>query len=53
MKTLAHPDYALIQAWWHPTKNEGKKPNYYTAGSNQSIWLRCPGCIHGCGRLSF
>ena len=25
-KMLAHPDYARIQEWWHPTLNQGKQP---------------------------
>jgi len=38
-KTLAHPDYHLIQSWWHPTKNLGKLPGNFTHKSNQVIWL--------------
>jgi hypothetical protein len=49
-KTLADPDYHLIQSWWHPTKNLGKQPGDFTHGSQKFIWLRCPGCLHGCGR---
>jgi len=49
-KTLAHPEYHLIQCWWHPTKNLGKLPGDFTHASNQYIWLSCPGCIHECGR---
>jgi hypothetical protein len=49
-KTLAHPDYHLIQSWWHPTENQGKQPADFTHGSNKAVWLRCPGYKHGCGR---
>jgi len=49
-KTLAHPEYHLIQAWWHPDLNRGKQPADFTHGSEQRVWLRCPGCAHGCGR---
>jgi hypothetical protein len=49
-KTLAHPDYQLIQHMWHPTLNQGKVPADFTYKSNQKVWLRCPGCIHECGR---
>jgi len=49
-KTLAHPDYQLIQSMWHPTKNLGKVPADITHGCAQKVWLRCPDCIHRCGR---
>jgi len=49
-KTLAHPDYPVIQGMWHPTLNLGKLPADFTFKSNRKVWLRCPGCIHGCGR---
>jgi len=49
-KLLAHPDYQLIQSMWHPTLNLGKLPADFTHGSRQRVWLRCPGCIHECGR---
>jgi len=35
---------------WHPTHNQGKVPADFTYKSNQKVWLRCPGCIHKCGR---
>jgi len=35
---------------WDLTKNQGKVPADFTYGSGQKVWLRCPGCIHGCGR---
>jgi len=47
----AHPDYRQIQQLWHPTKNRGKMPANFTHGSGKKVWLRCPGCQHGCGRL--
>jgi len=40
-KTLAHPDYYLIQSWWHPTKNLGKLLGDFTHKCRQTIWLRC------------
>jgi hypothetical protein len=49
-KTLAHPDYQLIQGLWHPTRNLGKAPGNFTQKSKQRVWLRCPGCLHECGR---
>jgi hypothetical protein len=49
-KTLAHPDYHLIQSWWHPTNNLGKLPCDFTHKSTRYVWLRCPGCRHECGR---
>jgi hypothetical protein len=49
-KTLAHPDYQLINSMWHPTLNKGKVPADFTHGSHKKVWLRCPGCIHKCGR---
>jgi hypothetical protein len=49
-KTLAHPAYQLIQGMWHPTRNQGKMPADFTHRSAQKVWLRCPGCIHECGR---
>jgi len=48
--TLAHPDYQHIQSLWDPTRNQGKLPADFTYGSRQQVSLRCPGCIHGCGR---
>jgi len=50
-KTLAHPEYLKIQQWWHPTKNQGKAAADLTHGSKQKVWLQCPGCRHGCGRV--
>jgi len=50
-KTLAHPEYRLIQAWWHPDLNQGNQPADFTFGSNKIVWLRCHGCAHGCGRV--
>jgi len=35
---------------WHPTKNLGKLLAGITRKSRQMVWLRCRGCIHGCGR---
>jgi hypothetical protein len=35
---------------WHPTRNQGKVPADFTHKSAQKVWLRCPGCIHECGR---
>jgi len=35
---------------WHPTLNLGKLPADFTHKSAQKVWLRCPGCIHECGR---
>jgi hypothetical protein len=49
-KTLAHSDYQLIQGMWHPTLNQNKVPAEFTHKSRQKVWLRCPGCSHGCGR---
>jgi hypothetical protein len=49
-KTLAHPEYQLIQGLWHPTRNLGKAPGDFTYKSSKRVWLRCPGCIHECGR---
>jgi hypothetical protein len=49
-KTLAHPEYQLIQGMWHPTLNLGKVPADFPHKSRQKVWLRCPGCIHECGR---
>jgi len=45
----AHLEYHLIRSWWHPDKNQGKQPGDITRGS-KDVWLRCPGCKHGCGR---
>jgi hypothetical protein len=50
-KTLAHQDYRLIRSMWHPTRNQGKAPVDFAHKSNQKVWLRCPGCLHGCGRI--
>jgi len=49
-KTLAHPDYHVIQSMWHPTLNLGKLPAEFTHSSGQRVCLRCTGCIHECGR---
>jgi hypothetical protein len=49
-KTLAHPEYQVIQGMWHPTRNLGKAPGGFTYKSHQRVWLRCPGCIHECSR---
>jgi len=49
-KTLAHPDYHMIQSMWHPTLYLGKLPADFTHKSRQQVWLCCPGCIHACGR---
>jgi hypothetical protein len=49
-KTLAHPEYHIIQSWWHPTKNLGKLPGDFPHRCGQTVWLRCPGCRHECGR---
>jgi hypothetical protein len=35
---------------WHPTLNLGKVPADFPHKSGQKVWLRCPGCIHECGR---
>jgi hypothetical protein len=35
---------------WHPTLNQGKVPADFPHKSCQKVWLRCPGCIHECGR---
>jgi len=43
-KTLAYPDYHLIQSCWHPTLNKGKQPADFTHRSNERVWLRCHGC---------
>jgi hypothetical protein len=40
----------VIQRFWHPTLNQGKLPANFTHRSNQRVWLRCPGCVHECGR---
>jgi len=29
---------------WHPTKNGGKLPNGFTAGSNSKVWWLCSSC---------
>jgi hypothetical protein len=50
-KTLAHPDYLKIQQLWYPANNQGKLPADFTHGSGLKVWLRCPGCQHGCGRV--
>jgi len=49
-KTLADPEYVDFQDMWHPTLNLGKLPADFTHSCHQQIWLRCSGCIHGCGR---
>jgi hypothetical protein len=49
-KTLAHPDYQLINSMWHPTLNVGKVPVDFAHRSRKKVWLWCPGCIHKCGR---
>jgi hypothetical protein len=49
-KTLAHPEYQLVQDSWHPTLNLAKVPADFTHKSNRKVWLRCQGCLHGCGR---
>jgi hypothetical protein len=49
-KTLAHLNYQAIHRMWHPTKNQGKLPADFTHASIKRVWLRCPGCNHGCGR---
>jgi len=49
-KTLAHPEYHMIQSMWHPTLNLGKLPADFNHKSHQRVWLCCPGCIHECGR---
>lgn len=49
-KTLAHPEYHIIQDWWHPTRNQGKQPANFPHRSHSRVWLRCLGCRHGCGR---
>jgi hypothetical protein len=41
--------YHVIQRMWHPTLNQGKLPANFTHRCNQRVWLRCPGCTHGCG----
>jgi very-short-patch-repair endonuclease len=42
----SHP--ALVYQW-HPSKNGDKKPEHYTAGSNEMIWWKCQiGCSEGC-----
>jgi hypothetical protein len=48
-KTLAHPEYHLIQSWWHPTNNLGKLPGDFTHGTRSFIWMRCRGCKYKCG----
>jgi len=50
-KTLAHPDYKTIQSMWHPKLNQGAQPADFTHASTRTVWLCCPGCIHGCGRV--
>jgi hypothetical protein len=35
---------------WHPTRNQGKGPADFSYSCHQRVWLRCPGCIHDCGR---
>jgi very-short-patch-repair endonuclease len=30
---------------WHPTKNGGKTPEMFSAGSNEKVWWKCP-CGH-------
>jgi len=50
-KTLAHLEYLKIQRLWHPTRNLSKLPADFTFGSGQKMWLQCPGCQHGCGRV--
>jgi hypothetical protein len=35
---------------WHPNLNHGKVPADFTHKTNQKVWMRCLGCIHGCGR---
>jgi DNA-directed RNA polymerase subunit RPC12/RpoP len=49
-KTLAHPDYQLIQGMWHPIFNQGKVPADFPHRSGQKVWLRCSGCTHECGK---
>lgn len=49
-KTLAHPNYKIIQDMWHPDLSQGKQPADFLHKSSRNIWLRCPGCVHGCGR---
>ena len=34
--------FPLIAAEWHRTKNENKKPEDFTSGSNQKVWWMCP-----------
>lgn len=33
-----HPD---IAAQWHPSRNNGKDPNDYSSGSNETVWWLC------------
>jgi hypothetical protein len=35
---------------WHPTLNQGKVPADFPHKGRRKVWLRCPGCIHECGR---
>ena len=43
----SHPE--LVKQW-HPTKNEGLKPEQFSAGSNKNVWwyktCNIGGCIH-------
>ena len=34
--------YPDLSKEWHPTKNENKKPEHYTAGTHQKVWWQCP-----------
>jgi len=33
-----------LSSQWHPTKNLGKLPSDFTAGSSEKIWWLCPVC---------
>jgi len=48
--TLTHPDYQFIQSMWDFIKDQGKVLADFTHKCRAKFWLRCPGCIHGCGR---
>ena len=40
--TLA--DYPSIARRWHPTKNEGRRPEDHKHASKERVWLQCGGC---------
>ena len=41
--------HSELAAQWHPTKNDGKQPTNFTAGSNVKVWWTCGKVCSACG----